>query len=1055
MYTAGSLTKPPTLLRDEYPQWKIRMVNFLEGMDRDLFRSVNIGPHTPMVLVPRVPATADTAEIPAYYEKKTTNFTDEETNMMDNDSKAVRLLIMAIPNDIFQELDSCKTAKEIWDQLLNQLEGGLQTQKNRRNLCINEYHDFHALSEEKLHQTYSRFNILINKCRKFGVIRTKEENNVLFLKSLNEEWSQLSMSIQANQDLESWSLTDIYGTLVAHEKEVMKQKSKTSMGGPLALVSKQTSKENNCEESQKCLETKRRSKKVLIAEETHTDSDSDEDISAFAKSLALITHQFNKKFGKKVFEGRRENEERRNPERRFQQEPRFTPYSDQKGANFNHENATPQTRQQQPFQPKYPQPQRYFKPQEQKPETSTTTLPPNQNDGRCFRCGKSGHFSANCRGKLVKDQDYYKNKYKYNVKERVLVAEMKDWLSDSTSDGEEEPTNLCGMAFSDGNQTDEASEDNSEKVNSLYTSDSDPEIDAFKLINELQDLKQKFVEEKEKREQVTKELIFYKREKNLLESEKKEIFLEKTKLEETNKQKEKSFSEERKEIEKVLKGKEEEVKKSEYERLNSIALTKFFQKEREILHQSLDRQNLQIKSYVNAQSVFDKIKTQMDSQGLGFNELNSFNGLEKTSLSSTFCIGKVQSSEDPSLNNFKRMKTSEGSKARALNFKNTKYSEVKDMKESVLQIKEETSEVHFTKPQSYDSKEIFRFDAFISRESETFEPSTSDTSTSENESQSLLNPNVPLYSPKSDENIRTTFKNDVQKICEENVMEELKRKESMKRIIKVSRSKVIKKPIEIAISIKSKRDFLDSDSESDLEIDEQIFCKPGNVIHKTIETVGSGILNVPISVLKTKTRIPINPDFENMCLQAKTSLELEKELQEKAKNKTNTSGSYTYKTIKFSPEQKGKWIKVNHVDPICAVSSKEKKMFLNKKKQLEKKTAFQTKRKEVVRDKCNIPSASFRRSQNVTNAFNKKKNFASSSSCSINCNCIYLLMKLKNHFKGSHCLLNKSLENISETKSQKKTRKGKTSNDEMPKSNTIPPKSNIKGPIMRWVPKKQ
>ncbi|KAI3681445.1 hypothetical protein L6452_36240 [Arctium lappa] len=326
---------------------------------------------------------------------------------------------------------------------------------------------------------------------------------------------------------------------------------------------------------------------------------------------------------------------------------------------------------------------------------------------------------------------------------------MEDWLSDSTSDGEEEPTNLCGMAFSDGDQTDEASEDNSEKVNSLYTSDSDPEIDVFKLINELMDLEQKFVEEKQKREQVTKELIFYKREKNLLESEKKDIFLEKTKLEETYKQKEKSFSEEIREIEKVLKGKEEEVNKSEYERLNSIALTKFFQKEREILHQSLDRKNLRIKSYVNAQSVFEKIKSQMDSQGLGFNELNSFNGLEKTSLSSTFCMGKVQSFESPSLNNFKRMKTSEGSKTRALNFKNTTYSEVKDIQE---------------------------FDAFISSESEIFEPSTSDTSTSENGSQSSLNPNASLYSPKSDENIRTTFEDDVERIWKENVMEDLKRK---------------------------------------------------------------------------------------------------------------------------------------------------------------------------------------------------------------------------------------------------------------------------------------
>ncbi|KAI3729602.1 hypothetical protein L6452_18263 [Arctium lappa] len=234
---------------------------------------------------------------------------------------------------------------------------------------------------------------------------------------------------------------------------------------------------------------------------------------------------------------------------------------------------------------------------------------------------------------------------------------MEDWLSDSTSDGEEEPTNLCGMAFSDGNQTDGASEDNSEK------------------------------------------------------------------------------------------------------------------------------------------GVFDKIKTQMDSQGLGFNELNSFTGLEKTSLSSTFCKGKI---------------------------------------------KGETSEILFTKPQSNNPKEIFRFDAFISNESETSEPITSDTSTSENESHSSLNPDAPLYSPSSDENIRTTFEDDVKNIWKENVMEDIRRKESMKRIIKVSRTKEIKKPIEVAISIKTKRYFLDSDSESDQEIDEHIFCKPENVIHKKIETVDSG-----------------------------------------------------------------------------------------------------------------------------------------------------------------------------------------------------------------------
>ncbi|KAI3685504.1 hypothetical protein L6452_34752 [Arctium lappa] len=205
----------------------------------------------------------------------------------------------------------------------------------------------------------------------------------------------------------------------------------------------------------------------------------------------------------------------------------------------------------------------------------------------------------------------------------------------------------------------------------------------------------------------------------------------------------------------------------------------------------------------------------------------------------------------------------------------------------------------------------------------------------------------------------------------------------MKRIIKVSRPKKIEKPAEVVISGKAERDFLDSDSESDPEIDEHIFYRLEEVIHKKIETVGSGILNIPISILKNKPRIPICPDFAEMCLQAKTSLDLEKELQEKAKNKTITSQLYTYKPIKFTPEQKGKWQEINHSDHVYAVSNKEKRMFLNKKRQLEKKVVFQDRRKEVVRNTCNIPSTNLKRNQNVSNAFSEMKTFASTSSCSV------------------------------------------------------------------------
>ena len=60
----GSQSKPPTLLRDEYPQWKIRMVSFLERVDPGLTEFLQNPPYVPTIIVPRVPSTTTTTEVP-------------------------------------------------------------------------------------------------------------------------------------------------------------------------------------------------------------------------------------------------------------------------------------------------------------------------------------------------------------------------------------------------------------------------------------------------------------------------------------------------------------------------------------------------------------------------------------------------------------------------------------------------------------------------------------------------------------------------------------------------------------------------------------------------------------------------------------------------------------------------------------------------------------------------------------------------------------------------------------------------------------------------------
>ncbi|KAJ9553355.1 hypothetical protein OSB04_017400 [Centaurea solstitialis] len=253
----GSQSKPPTLIRKEFQQRNIRMISFLEGIHPRITEYLHNPPYVPYTIVSPVPATATTAEVPEYYKpKELKEWSEEDTTLVDLSEKCKRLLIMALPNDIFESLDHCQTSMELWAELLRQVEGGVKTMKNNRTLCIDEYHDFKAKDGELLKDTYARFKALISKCRRSGVIRTKEDNNMLFLKSLGNECLHLTMSMRATLDLGTTSLADLHGTLAAQEFVVLRMKR--SIGGPLALVADGSSVKGEEKEERKEENMKRR-----------------------------------------------------------------------------------------------------------------------------------------------------------------------------------------------------------------------------------------------------------------------------------------------------------------------------------------------------------------------------------------------------------------------------------------------------------------------------------------------------------------------------------------------------------------------------------------------------------------------------------------------------------------------------------------------------------------------------------------------------------------------------------------------------------------------------
>ncbi|KAJ9556341.1 hypothetical protein OSB04_010955 [Centaurea solstitialis] len=133
---------------------------------------------------------------------------------------------------------------------------------------------------------YSRFNILFSKCKRSGVIKTNEGNNMLFLKSLGTEWLHLTMSIRTNLDLEIMSLADLYGSLASLEPQVLQLKS--SIGGPLAFMAEGA---KGTGENKPTEERKKKKKELVTESEDAEDMSLEEEMSMrdMMKTLGSFT----------------------------------------------------------------------------------------------------------------------------------------------------------------------------------------------------------------------------------------------------------------------------------------------------------------------------------------------------------------------------------------------------------------------------------------------------------------------------------------------------------------------------------------------------------------------------------------------------------------------------------------------------------------------------------------------------------------------------------------------------------------------------------------------
>ncbi|KAI3758544.1 hypothetical protein L6452_06111 [Arctium lappa] len=121
LLSMGSQSKPPVPSIVEYSQWKRKMIQFLNHKNKDYMKSIIDGPFQPVVAVPGQAATKTSPEIPVRYVPRPYQYYSErEKELHKIDEEAVIYLTMAIPNDIYNRVDSRESAKAMWDELERQ-----------------------------------------------------------------------------------------------------------------------------------------------------------------------------------------------------------------------------------------------------------------------------------------------------------------------------------------------------------------------------------------------------------------------------------------------------------------------------------------------------------------------------------------------------------------------------------------------------------------------------------------------------------------------------------------------------------------------------------------------------------------------------------------------------------------------------------------------------------------------------------------------------------------------------------------------------------------------
>ncbi|GKA03150.1 hypothetical protein Tco_0675931 [Tanacetum coccineum] len=153
----GSETRPPMLERGSYIPWESRFKRYL-NQNRDnrkwLLKSLDEGPYVFKIFTP------EGSTIPRL--QTTEDLEGDDLLLHDVEMEVMNMILLSIPNEIYNSMDACTLAKDMWKRVERLMRGTIQNKVDRETRFMNEFDQFVAEPGEALVSIYNCFSQLMN-----------------------------------------------------------------------------------------------------------------------------------------------------------------------------------------------------------------------------------------------------------------------------------------------------------------------------------------------------------------------------------------------------------------------------------------------------------------------------------------------------------------------------------------------------------------------------------------------------------------------------------------------------------------------------------------------------------------------------------------------------------------------------------------------------------------------------------------------------------------------------------------------------------------------------